>query len=67
MDKITFSLVIPHPPQVNAVQEQVPFKTERVKTSGAQVTDMAPKVNNFPQIGCDLPLLTFLSIFHHQQ
>ena len=67
MDKIAFSSVIPHPPQVNEVQEQVPYKTEQVKTSGAQVTDISPLLNNFPQSGYVLPFLTFLSIFHHQQ
>ncbi len=45
MDKIPVSLVIPHPPPVNGVQEQVPYKTERVKTFGARVTDSSPQVN----------------------
>lgn len=67
MDKISVSQVIPHPPQVNEVKEQVPYKAEQVKTSGAQVNDFQQK--NYLLImliiRCGLPFLTFLSIFHH--
>ena len=47
MDKYSVPQVNHHWAQVNKEEEQVTYRVEQVKTSGAQVTYIPPQVNSF--------------------